>query len=48
MRNARALQRIAIILAVLFVLSLLPVMAVAFYNHPRGRLHLRRGAAQGH
>ena len=35
MRNARALQRIAIILAVLFVLSLLPVMAVAFYNHPR-------------
>ena len=35
MRNARALQRIAIILAVLFALSLLPVMAVAFYNHPR-------------
>lgn len=35
MRNARALQRIAIILAVLFVLSLLPVMAAAFYNHPR-------------
>lgn len=30
MRNARALQRIAIILAVLFALSLLPVMAVAF------------------
>ncbi|MFR4292075.1 MAG: hypothetical protein ACLT74_02955 [Christensenellales bacterium] len=47
MRNARALQWIAIILAVLFVLSLLPVMAVAFYT-PRGRLHLRRGAAQGH
>ena len=35
MRNARALQRIAIILAVLFALSLLPVVAVAFYNHPR-------------
>ena len=35
MRNTRALQRIAIILAVLFALSLLPVMAVAFYNHPR-------------
>ena len=35
MRNARALQRIAIILAALFALSLLPVMAVAFYNHPR-------------
>lgn len=35
MRNARAMRWIAIILAVLFVLSLLPVMAVAFYNHPR-------------
>ena len=30
MRNTRALQRIAIILAVLFALSLLPVVAVAF------------------
>ena len=29
MRNARALQRIAIILAVLFALARLPVMAVA-------------------
>ena len=35
MRNTRALQWVAIILAVLFALSLLPVMAVAFYNHPR-------------
>lgn len=35
MRNERALRWVVRILAGLFVLSLLPVLAVAFYNHPR-------------
>lgn len=35
MRNERAMRWLVGVLAVLFVLSLLPVLAVAFFNHPR-------------